>query len=102
MWLDNHRIFSGELPGRAIVATFARRGTEMPTDLPLELAAEFGGNPAKVTQWNAFVRGGALDSRPFPEVIVRIRNFLAPVILARQVSASKTWHPETGWIDDFS
>lgn len=99
MWLSKHQIFTGELIGRAIVSTFARRGTEMPAALPLALTKGFGEDPAKEAQWNAFVRKGKLDAPSLPEVIAQIRNFLAPVILQRHDFTTKTWHPETGWTE---
>ena len=84
-----------------IERTFERRQTNLPTELPFALSAAFGDDTVKQTQWNAFIRKGKLDTSAFPKVIVRIRNFLAPVILDRQVSTSETWHPETGWADNF-
>jgi hypothetical protein len=67
---DAHRLAS------AIAATFARRKTAIPTELPDALTDEFANDPAKVAQWAAFVRG--LDAAPtsLAQIIVEIRDFL--------------------------
>lgn len=46
----------GKTLAGAIAATFARRGTELPAERSLALTLEFGENPDKVRQWQAFVR----------------------------------------------
>ena len=100
-WLACHKSFDMATLRLGIERTFERRQTNLPTELPFALSAAFGDDTVKQTQWNAFIRKGKLDTLAFPKVIVRIRNFLAPVILDRQVSTSETWHPETGWADNF-
>jgi hypothetical protein len=40
---------------RAIRATFARRGTALPTGTPLGLSDEFAEDLTKQTQWRAFI-----------------------------------------------
>lgn len=97
LWLSNHQSFASDLLGKAIAATFARRGTELPAELPLALTAEFGGDAAKVIQWNAFIRKGKLDAPPFFEVIGRIRMFLAPYFETNRFGPPRQWNPETGW-----
>lgn len=41
---------------RAITATFARRGTRLPTATPIGLSDEFATDATKQTQWRAFVQ----------------------------------------------
>jgi Nucleotidyl transferase AbiEii toxin, Type IV TA system len=101
-WLACHKSFDMATLRGAIERTFERRQTDLPTELPFALTAAFGDDTVKQTQWNAFIRKGKLDEVSLPAVIARIRNFLAPVILDRQVSTPKTWHPETGWTENFS
>ena len=54
--------FDGALLVRAIAATFARRGTPLPSGLPLPLTAEFTEDPPKNTQWRAFLRKSGAPS----------------------------------------
>jgi len=41
---------------RAIVATFARRSTVIPADVPDGLSDAFAVDPGKQRQWDAFIR----------------------------------------------
>lgn len=63
----------------AIRATFDRRKTEIPAELPVGLTAEFSNDETKLRQWAAFVSKNDLDE-PWPEldaVIVKLGTFLA-------------------------
>ena len=53
--------FDGELLCRAIKATFERRRTKIPSDIPVALTEEFSRDAQKVKQWQAFVRKSNLD-----------------------------------------
>lgn len=98
-WLACHKSFDMATLREAIERTFERRQSDLPIELPLALTAAFADDAVKQTQWNAFIRKGKLDTPSLPEVIARIRNFLAPVILQRHDLAAKTWRPETGWTE---
>jgi aminopeptidase N len=50
------RSFDGDARRLALAATFQRRQTPLPSELPLALTDEFAGNPQERQQWNAFVR----------------------------------------------
>ena len=78
------------LLGDAIAATFGRRGTALPTGVPLGLSEEFARDPTKLNQWKAFLRKNQLDAPALDEVIAEVRDFLAePMRLARhQAGAS--------------
>jgi len=56
LWLRNHQSFDRDQLRAAIQATFNRRGTDFPEEAPLALTSEFGNNPTKIIQWNAFLR----------------------------------------------
>lgn len=68
---------------QALSATFARRGTPLPTVLPVGLTAEFSNEPAKQGQWNAFLSRNRLEAPPLPDVIVelaeRVTRLLATI-----------------------
>lgn len=48
--------FDGELLHRAIAATFKRRRTELPREMPLCLTDVFYSDSTKIAQWRAFIR----------------------------------------------
>lgn len=70
--------FDDDRLARAIAATFARRGTETPTELPDALAAGFATDPAKQAQWRAFVAGVAIDPGGLDVVTADLARFLMP------------------------
>lgn len=55
--------------GAAIAATFARRGTPLPTGLPIGLTKVFADDAAKQTQWQAFLRKSRLRAPPLAELV---------------------------------
>lgn len=60
---------------KAIAATFKRRGTELPRELPTGLTAAFSEDPAKKKQWQAFVNKNKLQSPELDEVIAELARF---------------------------
>lgn len=71
--------------GDAIAATFQRRGTAVPVELPLGLSDEFARDAAKRAQWKAFLDKNRLEAPTLDEVIEEVRRFVAgPLALARQ------------------
>jgi len=67
----------GRLP-QAIRATFARRGTQIPMDLPDALTPAFAENDQKQQQWQAFIDGVALDPGSLSDVVESIASFIMP------------------------
>ena len=70
--------FDGDRLAQAIAATFARRKTEIPEQLPDALTQDFAHDREKVAQWAAFTRDLAVDSGPLAEVVGRLADFLMP------------------------
>jgi len=78
------RLDAGQL-GDAIAATFQRRGTNVPMEVPLGLSDEFARDAAKRTQWKAFLDKNRLEAPTLEEVIEELRHFVAkPLALARK------------------
>lgn len=67
---------------RAIAATFARRETPIPTELPDALTPAFGADVQKQRQWKAFVEDVALQPGDLVDVIGEITEFLMPRAMA--------------------
>ena len=72
-----------------------------PLEAPLALTGEFGTDPTKVKQWEAFVRKGKLKVGPakLEEVIVLLEAFLMPPSrgAASGEAFTSTWPPGGPW-----
>ena len=65
----------------SIAATFERRRTEVPVELPIGLSAAFAEDAQMAAQWRAFVlRTGARDAPPIADALAVLRAFLLPVM----------------------
>jgi len=94
-WLARNRKFEADTLRRAVQATFERRGTELPVEMPVALTAEFGGNAAKITQWNAFLKKSRLEGEALGSVTSRLASFLGPIVFSG--NAVTFWKPSAGW-----
>ena len=82
--LAHEGVLDARLLGDAIAATFQRRGTDIPLEVPLGLSDEFARDAAKRAQWKAFLGKNRLDAPTLGEVIEEVRRFVAePLALAR-------------------
>lgn len=85
----------------AIRATFARRGTPLPTSAPVALTTEFSASPIKAQQWRAFVTKAGLQTADLDVMLNTLGGFLRPAIAAcaRSNRFESTWSPMTRhWI----
>ncbi len=92
--------FDGELLTKSIRATFERRGTTLPSQIPVAFTDEFIASTIKATQWQAFVRKSKLGDAPtWNQAVQAIRDWLMPALVKTQAreSFSQTWQPGTGW-----
>jgi hypothetical protein len=69
----------------ALRATFSRRGTEIPTDIPPGLADEFAG-VSRSRMWDAFIARNELDAggASLVDVLQELRSYYWPFILAAE------------------
>lgn len=72
--------FDTSILSRAIGATFARRGTALPTSTPVGLSDEFAADQTKQTQWRAFTARNQLAAPELQAVVQHLRRFLESVI----------------------
>jgi hypothetical protein len=70
--------FTGDRLPRAIAATFARRDTEVPAELPDALTLAFATDAAKVQQWTAFAADVAFQPGTLADVVRDLAAFLMP------------------------
>ena len=83
--LAREGVLDARLLGDAIAATFQRRATEVPMEVPLGLSDEFARDAEKRAQWKAFLGKNRLEAPALGDVIEEIRRFVAePLALARQ------------------
>ena len=75
-------LFDGNDLVKAIKATFRRRGTQIPEDVPLALSDEFANNADKKIQWQAFINRNNLENIDFPQLIKALGDFLLEPIQA--------------------
>lgn len=66
---------------KAIAATFNRRGTSVPTALPIGLSDEFANDSSRQALWAAFTRKNGLDALPLQEMVAALRAKLHPGLL---------------------
>lgn len=100
-YLAGHFTFDGALLAEAIAKTFERRQTPISDEIPLALTKEFADDPAKQTQWRAFIRKAKLAPVDvgLNEVVADLRAFLFPVLdaLAKAEKFGRPWSPHGPW-----
>ena len=93
--------FDGTTLCRAIQATFKRRKTPIPIELPLALTPAFYDDRQKQTQWNGFLRKGQLQAETpsLGKVTESLGNFLMPPALAAAngETFNQTWKAQGPW-----
>lgn len=102
VWLLSQEFdFDGAQIAAAIRATFGRRRTELPAELPRALGDEFVGDADKQGQWRAFVTRGQLRRGEvgLEEAVQGIRDFAWPVMaaLAAGEAHPRNWPPGGPW-----
>lgn len=77
LWvLAKHVPFDSSILQEAIAATFARRGTPIPQELPLGLSDAFTQDSAKIQQWKAFLGKNKLQAPPLDQLVGELRPLL--------------------------
>lgn len=98
LFLAERGIFSLLTLREAIMATFARRSTQL-EDRHVLFSTDFSANSDKEIQWNAFLRRNRLQLTPaFPDAMTRVKAFLEPVC-SSAAQNNATWNPpDWNWI----
>ncbi len=95
LWLSRGMSFDAKVLFSAIEATFSRRDTQLPKDVPTAFTEHFSSRQDKQTQWNAFLRKSQLEAIELDCVIDEIGRFVMP--LFESDVSSKSWTPTKGW-----
>jgi predicted nucleotidyltransferase component of viral defense system len=93
--------FDGATVRDALIATFERRGTPLPVEVPVGLSPEFAHDPQKARLWEAFIDREALLLEPgdLTAAIEDIAAFVMPPLAAAQSGAAfaKRWKAGGPW-----
>ena len=84
-YLATHFDFDGILLSRAIAATFRRRSTPIPGEIPVALTPAFADESTRKAAWNSFLsRNPGIQGKPLPltNVTTVLAEFLMPPLLA--------------------
>lgn len=99
LWvLTEHFDYDAKLLAEAIHRTFERRGTAMPSELPLGLSNSFASDKIKNSMWKAFIKKIAPPTQPdnLQDAILRIR-LLAEPFISNTISDYLFWKAGIGW-----
>ncbi len=102
VWLLSREFeFDGAKLAAAFRATFERRRTDLPVELPRALGDEFVEDPDKQGQWRAFASRGQLRRGEvgLEEAVRGIRGFVWPLLaaLATGEAHPRSWPPGGPW-----
>ena len=80
----------------ALVATFARRQTALPTERPLALTQQFSEDAAKLRQWQAFLNKNRIEAASLGDTVALLDDLLWPPtqVAAAGRQATAIWRPE--------
>jgi len=91
----------GDVLAQAFRATFERRGTRLPTDVPIGLSREFGADAEKASQWSGFLKRMRIVDMPasLADAVESVEAFILPALhAAAGVRKSPgRWVPGVGW-----
>lgn len=95
--------FDGQILAEAIMRTFERRKTQLPSASPIAFTADFFQDESKRRQWNGFNKKNRLYIEPVPlrTVVAEIEQFVMPLVRGRATDGSWTrvWNPGGPWQD---
>ncbi|MDQ3525851.1 MAG: nucleotidyl transferase AbiEii/AbiGii toxin family protein [Chloroflexota bacterium] len=95
-YYDLHALIEAGIPDAsqlidAITATFQRRGTLLPTAVPLGLDENFALDGARQAQWAAFLDRNRLDAPELGQVLDVLRRYLEPPLRTACEQEGKVW-----------
>jgi hypothetical protein len=76
LFLSKEESLDKDILARAIAATFKRRVTPLPEELPIGLTQEFADDSVKQRQWMAFAKKNALAVPDLASCVADLRRFL--------------------------
>lgn len=105
-FLSRNHSFKGEILVKAITATFNRRNTLIPTQIPLGLSDDFSRDRVKNKQWDAFITRIGMDKQAsvLSRTVDDLRIFLLPLLEAAATNKPfyLTWKAGGPWIEEYA
>jgi predicted nucleotidyltransferase component of viral defense system len=101
--LANDFDYDGQTLCRAIQATFHRRKTSVPSELPASLQHSFAEDEDRKRLWKGFLKRSAIEglaNDDFAAALAKVRDFLGPPLLAAghdEAVFPSTWHAGKDW-----
>lgn len=94
-----HSELDGDVLSRAVSATFERRETPLPIEIPMGLSDTFIADTLKQSQWKAFLGKNKLSAPDLADVIGTLRTFLLPVVgaVVKGTAFASRWIPGKQW-----
>ncbi len=93
--------FDGSMLTAAVAATFRRRETRLPREIPVAFTSEFYGDKLKEQQWAGFLRKNKtyFSSQSLDAVVLRLNDFLVPCLQAAEEEREldMTWVEDGSW-----
>ena len=81
LWiLLDREVLEAETLATAIAATFSRRSSTVPTELPIGLSDEFANDASRQALWVAFLKKNGLAAMPLGDVVSTLRAKLQPAL----------------------
>jgi hypothetical protein len=96
-YLAKNQSFDLLLLRGSMVATFERRGTPVPTEIPFALTEGFLLDETKILQWRGFLSRLRLEIYT-PDLVTvgkQIAEFVGPLLMGG--ARDQTWHVDRGW-----
>ena len=95
--------FEGQVLSEAVVRTFERRKTRLPSAPPVAFTSKFFDDESKQRQWTAFNAKNKLyiESVPLKTIVGSIEQFIMPLVrgVATEGHWSRTWQAGGPWQD---
>lgn len=93
--------FDGIILTDAIAATFERRGTDLPGEVPIAFTPDFYKDELKIQQWTGFMKKSGMPylAENLETVVLRLYDFLMPCIRAalEKSTLEMSWTGENSW-----
>ena len=102
LWFMSQNLEFDATPlSKSVSATFERRKTGLPDDVPVGLSEAFATDPAVVRLWGNFMTRNMLDSQPpgFRETTTVLCDFLMPAVrrVLKGETVAMVWPPGGPW-----
>lgn len=107
IWMLSRTLeFDGQDLADAMRATFQRRDTELPAEIPAELTREYTWQPDMSQMWDTYRKGFSASASDLPEDLQDVADAIATFVMPAAIAAASTavfgttWTPTSGWAQD--